>query len=95
MRKAKGTAIVEKLIPMNTMASDAGESSRGETKTDGSLGVKLVLDKSVDSYIRKIQKQLPTISETGSPTKRGKKKIAALQDFDEEQTFDLTISTTF
>jgi hypothetical protein len=62
----------------NAMHNDIPQSIGGTEDPQAVLscnaahGGKLVLDKSVDAYIRKIQKQLPTISETGSPARRGK-----------------------
>jgi hypothetical protein len=52
--------------------------------SSSSLGGTLVFDKSVDEYIRKIQKQLPTISEDGSSpvTRKGKKKLGFLVDIE-------------
>lgn len=38
----------------------------------------LMLDRQVDEYIRRIQEQLPTIAEHGSPSKRGKKSSLAV-----------------
>lgn len=69
-------------IPQTIGASDTSPMTGS---SNPSYNGKLVLNKSVDAYIRKIQKQLPTISENGSPVRRAKGKVGFLPEFDEDQ----------
>jgi len=80
------TPVQASAIPQDITTSDNTEQSIGGMSS--SLGAKLVLDKQVDEYIRKLQQQLPTISEHGSPSRRGKKKmeVGFLVDIDENQS---------
>ncbi|KAG7346587.1 hypothetical protein IV203_005655 [Nitzschia inconspicua] len=68
-------------VPLSIGRSDTPESS-----TNPPYRGKLLLDKSVDAYIRKIQKQLPTISENGSPVRRSNVKVGFFPEFDENQS---------
>jgi hypothetical protein len=81
-------------VVSSTIKNDIPQSIGGtdDPQAAGSFnavyGGKLVLDKSVDDYIQKIQKHLPTISETGSPTMRGKVKgrVAFRLDMEESKS---------
>lgn len=72
--------------PTFDIPQSIGGSNVPQASITPAVGGKLVLDKSVDAYIRKIQKQLPTISEADSPAKRAKAKVGFLPEFDENQS---------
>jgi hypothetical protein len=75
-------------VPQSIDASNA-EILLSAQRANGvpSLGGRLVLDKSVDEYIRKMQKQLPTISENGASTGRGR-CVGFLAEIDENRSID-------
>ena len=69
-------------IPMNIDTSSAPQTS--SIQPGASVGGKLVLDKSVDEYINKLQKQLPS-----NANRKNKKKFSVgfLADIDENASF--------
>ena len=74
-------------IPMNIDTSNAPQTS--SIQPGASVGGKLVLDKSVDEYINKLQKQLPS-----NANRKNKKKFSVgfLADIDENASFAVDTS---